>query len=119
MIDRGFCQFSVSTVAAPLANLFRDIIKFEWTSVCQKEFEDVKSPLTASPVLVAPRLDKPFKLQVDSSNVGAGAVLLQISEDDVDCVVEYFKLNTSLILFNLNIWLLEKSPSSNLGTETF
>ncbi len=50
--------------------------------MCQRAFEDVKSLLTVSPVLVAPRLDKAVKLQVDASNVGAGAVLLQTSEDE-------------------------------------
>ncbi len=62
---RGFCQ-NFSTVAAPLTNLLRDKVKFDWTSVCQRAFEDVKSLLTVSPVLVAPMLDKAFKLQVDS-----------------------------------------------------
>ncbi len=59
-----------------------------------------------SPVLVAPSLDKAFKLQVDASNVGAGAVLLQTSEDEVDCVVGYFsrKFNS----YQLNYSVIEK-----------
>lgn len=91
-------------MAAPLTNLLRDKIKFEWTSVCQRAFEDVKLLLSVFPVLVAPRLDKPFKLQVDASNVGAGAVLLQTSEDDVDCVVGYFsrKLNSYQLNYSVN-----------------
>lgn len=101
---RGFCQ-NFSTVAAPLTNL-RDKIKFEWTSVCQRAFEDVKSLLTVSPILVAPRLDKPFKLQVDASNVGAGAVLLQTSEDGVDCVVGYFSRKFNA--YQLNYSVIEK-----------
>ncbi len=93
-------------MAAPLTNLLRDKVKFDWTSVCQRAFEDVKSLLTVSPVLVAPMLDKAFKLQVDSSNVGAGAVLLQTSEDEVDYVVGYFskKFNS----YQLNYSVIEK-----------
>lgn len=102
---RGFCQ-NFSTVAAPLTNLLRDKIKFEWTSVCQRAFEDVKSLLTVYPILVAPRLDKPFKLQVDASNVGAGAVLLQTSEDGVDCVVGYFSRKFNA--YQLNYSVIEK-----------
>lgn len=37
----------------------------------------MKTPLCAAPVLAAPRLDEPFKLEVDASHVGADAVLLQ------------------------------------------
>lgn len=102
---RGFCQ-NFSTVAAPLTNLLRDKIKFEWTSVCQRAFEDVKSLLTVSPILVAPRLDKPFKLQVDASNEGAGAVLLQASEDGVDPVVGYFSRKFNA--YQLNYSVIEK-----------
>jgi len=49
---------------------------------------------------------KPFKLQVHTSNVGPGAVLLQTSEDGVDCVVGYF--SKSLMFINLTIQLLRK-----------
>ena len=42
------------------------------------------------PVLAAPRLDHPFKIQVDASQVGAGAVLLQTDEQDIDRPVCYF-----------------------------
>ncbi|KAF7649815.1 hypothetical protein LDENG_00135670 [Lucifuga dentata] len=48
-----------------------------WSSLCQQAFENVKSLLCSAPVQAAPRLDQPFKLQVDASHVGAGAVLMQ------------------------------------------
>ncbi|KAK5890792.1 hypothetical protein CesoFtcFv8_014278 [Champsocephalus esox] len=40
--------------------------------------------------LAAPNLGKPFKLEVDASAVGAGAVLLQEDADGVDHPVCYF-----------------------------
>lgn len=77
---RCFCRI-FSTVVAPLTDLLKAKVKFIWSPLCQQAFENVKAILCDSPVLAAPRLDKPFKLQVDASFVSAGAVLLQ--EDDV------------------------------------
>ncbi len=50
-------------------------MKFDWSENCQRAFENVKLLLTTAPILAAPRLDMPFKLQADASQVGAGAVL--------------------------------------------
>lgn len=77
---RCFCH-NFSTVVAPLTDLLKAKVKFIWSPLCQQAFENVKAILCDSPVLAAPRLDKPFKLQVDASFVSAGAVLSQ--EDDV------------------------------------
>lgn len=57
---------------------------FYWTSVCQQAFEKIQILNTEAPVLSAPKFDHPFQLQVEASNVGAGAVLLQRSEDGID-----------------------------------
>ena len=86
---RGFCP-SFSSVVAPLTDLLRSSVKFDWTPVCQSAFEKVKALLTSSPVLAAPQLDRPFKLHVDASQVGAGAVLLQEDEQGIDRPVSFF-----------------------------
>lgn len=65
-----------STVVAPLTNLLKAKVKFEWTMTSQAAFDNVKLLLTSAPVLMAPRLDQPFQMLVDTSHVGAGAVLL-------------------------------------------
>ena len=41
-------------------------------------------------VLVAPWLNQPFKLQVDASHVGAGAVLLQAEKQVIEHPVSFF-----------------------------
>jgi len=51
-----------------------------WFSECQQAFDNVKLLLCSYPVLAAPRFDRSFTLQVDASQVGAGAMLLR--EDD-------------------------------------
>ena len=47
----------------------------------QVAFDKVEVVLMHKPVLYAPNFEKPFKLAVDASDVGAGAVLLQ--KDDL------------------------------------
>ena len=48
------------------------------------------SLLSRAPALASPRMDQPFHFQVDASDVGAGAVLLQIDENGVERPVIYF-----------------------------
>lgn len=77
-------------MVAPLTNLLRKDVKFEWSSLCQQAFEQVKRLLCAAPVLAAPRLNRPFQLYVDASHVGAGAVLTQTDDLGIGRPVSYF-----------------------------
>lgn len=61
-------------MVALLINLLKSNVKFAWGSDGQHAFDNVKSLLCSAPVLAAPQLDKPFKLQVDASQVGAASV---------------------------------------------
>ncbi len=54
-------------------------------NIIMKAIVDLPSTLSA-----APRLDKPFKIQVNASQVGAGAVLLQTGETGFDHPVLFF-----------------------------
>ena len=64
--------------------------KCEWQEKCHMAFEKVKAMLMHKQVLCAPNFQKPFKLAVDASNVGAGAVLLQEDVSGVEHPVYYF-----------------------------
>lgn len=86
---RSFCR-NFSTVTRPLTDLLSPKIDFVWSPECQHAFESVKSLLCHSPVLAAPDLSHPFKLEIDASAVGAGAVLLQEDTDGIDHPVSYF-----------------------------
>ncbi|MCU7801257.1 MAG: reverse transcriptase, partial [gamma proteobacterium symbiont of Lucinoma myriamae] len=86
---RKFCN-NFSVLAAPLTNLLSKKSKFIWSEKCQESFDKVKAILQNSPVLSAPEFEKQFKLAVDASDIGAGAVLLQADKDNVDHPVCYF-----------------------------
>lgn len=80
---RGFCK-NFATVVTPLTNLLSPKQTFVWSEECQVAFENAKALMCTSPVLAAPQFDRAFKLEVDASTVGAGAVLIQEGEDGVD-----------------------------------
>jgi len=86
---RKFCQ-NFSVVAEPFTRLLKKNEPFNWSRDCQSSFSKIKTLLLSVPVLMAPNFDKPFKLMVDASDVGSGAVLLQEGEDEIDHPVCYF-----------------------------
>lgn len=86
---RCFCK-NFSTVVAPLTKLCSPKITFKWTDECQNAFLCSKSLLCSAPVLSAPEVGRPFKLEVDASATGVGAVLLQDGADGISHPVSYF-----------------------------
>uniref|UniRef100_A0A1A8VFT9 Gypsy retrotransposon integrase-like protein 1 n=1 Tax=Nothobranchius furzeri TaxID=105023 RepID=A0A1A8VFT9_NOTFU len=86
---RCFCQ-NFASVVAPLTDLLSTKVPFMWSKEAQHAFTSCKSLLTSAPILKAPDLSKPFSLEVDASQVGAGAVLLQADDDLIDHPVAYF-----------------------------
>lgn len=102
---RAFCK-NFSIVASPLTNLLKAKAEFIWSTQCQEAFDAVKALLCSAPVLAAPNFGKPFKLQVDASQIGAGAVLLQENCDSVDCPVSFFSRKFNK--FQLNYSVIEK-----------
>ena len=86
---RKFCN-NFSVIAEPLTNLLKKGKKFLWSHECQYAFDKLKAILKSTPVLLAPDFDKSFKLAVDASDIGAGAVLIQEDSNGVDHPVSYF-----------------------------
>lgn len=86
---RRFCK-NFSSVAAPLTDLTSPSKPFIWSESCQQAFESLKGLLCCTPVLSAPNFSLPFKLEIDASAVGAGAVLLQEDTQGIDHPVSYF-----------------------------
>lgn len=79
---RGFCR-NFSSVVSPLTDLLSTARKFVWGPECERAFNSAKILLCNAPVLSAPTFSLPFKLQVDASACGAGAVLLQDDDSGV------------------------------------
>ena len=86
---RGFCR-NFAGVVAPLTTLVSPYSQFAWSSECQESFDAAKALLCSTPVLSAPDFARPFKMEVDASAHGAGAVLLQEDERGIDHPVCYF-----------------------------
>ncbi|CAM5105440.1 unnamed protein product [Natator depressus] len=72
-----------ATRVSPLTDLIKawgpDMVK--WTDAAEKAFMDLRTALCSNPVLIAPDFNKEFILQTDASEVGLGAVLLQMVGD--------------------------------------
>ncbi len=78
------------SVVAPLTDLLSDKGKFVWSTECERAFLSGKDLLCHAPILKAPDFHRPFKLHVDASSVGAGAVLPQEDNMGVDHPVCFF-----------------------------
>lgn len=77
-------------MVAPLTDLLRAKVKFVWYPHCEQAFFNVKALLCSTPVLLAPRLEQPFKLLVDASRIGAGGILLQTDGQGINRPVSFF-----------------------------
>ena len=86
---RRFCK-SFSTIVEPLTNLLHKHQEFGWSVESGTAFQQVKGMLSHHPILVAPDFTKPFKLAVNVSDIGAGAVLIQDDDQGIDHPVCYF-----------------------------
>ena len=66
-----------STIAAPLNNLVKKNVKFDWNDDCENAFQTLKQKLIQAPVLTLPNFDHMFEVECDASGVGIGGVLMQ------------------------------------------
>ena len=89
-----------------LTNLLSKKVKFVWTDDCQLAFDKVTLLLQKSPVLKSPDYEKPFKLIIDSSDVGTGSVLVQEATDGLDHPVSYF--SKKVFKYQRNYSVVEK-----------
>ena len=81
---RGYAQ-----IAQPLTELTKKRSRFAWNDQCQAAFVSLKQALTSDAIVRYPRIDLPYKLYTDASDLCVGAILCQTHEDGVEYVVQY------------------------------
>jgi hypothetical protein len=68
---------SFSKIAAPLHALTSDKVPFQWTETHNSAFNILKEKLISAPILIFPDFSQPFRVDVDASHLGLGAILTQ------------------------------------------
>src|SRR5260221_51954 len=71
------CVPIFSIIAAPITRLTGKDVPFEWGPEQQEAQEKLITLITSSPVLVKPDPSWQFELEVDTSQIGTGAILYQ------------------------------------------
>ena len=61
----------------PIYDWIKDSTPFHWTEEHEVLFHSIKERIHKDTVLAVPSTDYPFHIQVDSSNVGTGCILIQ------------------------------------------
>src|SRR6202012_5265155 len=109
----GFCNFYRIFIPgfAHWAKLLTMLTKKmeEWKQMEEQErtFQDIKQLVTSKPVLVHPKLDKPFELEVDASGYAIGAVLMQRQNDKKRHPIAFFSATLNATEQNYDIYDLE------------
>lgn len=86
-----------SGITAPMTNLIKKAKQnFTWTEEAQAAFDRLKGALTSAPILGIPDFNLPFQIECDASDLGMGAVLVQV-QDGEERVIAYMsaKLNSA------------------------
>jgi hypothetical protein len=66
-----------SHISAPITELTKEQVKFEWASAHQAAFVALKNAMQTAPVLALPDPKLPFVVHTDASGFAIGAVLMQ------------------------------------------
>ncbi|KAH9658349.1 Endonuclease [Citrus sinensis] len=66
-----------SSIAAPLTNLTKKNVKFNWDEACKKSFQELKSHLVTAPISTLPSEGRGFIIYSNASRKGLGCVLMQ------------------------------------------
>jgi RNase H-like domain found in reverse transcriptase/Reverse transcriptase (RNA-dependent DNA polymerase) len=70
-----------SHMAAPLSNLTKKKVSFDWIEPHEVAFDALKTSFTTAPVLKLPDPTNPYVVKTDASTSGIGAVLEQKDDD--------------------------------------
>ena len=80
---------NAATILAPLNELLRKDVKWNWTERCQKSFEEAKQTLTSNEVLMHYDPSLPIRMAGDASAYGIGAVIAHVLPDGTERPVAF------------------------------
>ncbi len=106
----GFINFyrrfieGFSKIARVLNELTKKGVPWEWTDEREEAFKKLKRLICAEPVLLMPKLEEPFELEVDASNYAIGATLNQKDERGRWHPVAYYSTTLSETERNYDIY---------------
>ena len=72
----------------PFYDLIKDSTAFQWTHEHEKLFQSIKDRISEDTILAVPSTYYPFHIQVDSSNVGTGCILIQQFPEE-KCIISF------------------------------
>ena len=84
---KGYAQNKLNLTSGEHSNKKKHPI--DWDNACEESFLRLKELCTSIPVLACVDYSKPFKLHMDASSLGQGAVLYQTHKDGKDRVIAY------------------------------
>lgn len=112
---------NLSQISAPLRQLTRQDVLWEWASEHEKAFNNIKAQLTKAPVLGMFRDSVPLTLQTDASKDGLGACLIQdghpiayASRSLTQCEQHYAQIEKELLAI---VYGLERFHQFTYGRE--
>ena len=82
-------------VARLMNMLTRKHVKWQWGEEQEQAFDELKRIFTSRPVLVAPDLDKEFRIEVDALNYATGGVLSMKCSDELWRLVAFISKSLS------------------------
>ena len=109
----GFCNFyhpfifQFSHIAQPLNQLTKKDTPWEWGPKQQQAFEKLQKWITSEPVLIQPKLEELFKIEVNASGYTIRAILIQRDEKGKWHPIAYFSATLTDAEQDYNIYKFE------------
>ena len=72
-----------SSNVAPMTSLLKKNAKYDWTEKCNEAYEWTRTAISDQVLLSAPTGEGPFVIATDASDLGVGAVLMQLQENEI------------------------------------
>lgn len=79
-----------SKIMLPITSLLGKDVTFEWKDKQIEAFQTIKEKITSPPILIPPKLDKPYIVKVDASAYAVGATLAQLDENNKERPIRFF-----------------------------